>query len=225
MHMSAGVRAMHKLPSELADRGCTVTAVSYDDSPDPLSGTHILPEAYPIPFEPDRTVRWLLSSVRPFPCEHEVTWNPEFFPNTDFLRVDVIEPDLFYPDDRERGHYITYGGKAGQVSLVGSMERYEIVRNPPYPADRKALAEMLRSAKYLLCYDTLSMIAIESILCGTPVVLFGKQYINVDKIPGMCYGMDDLNEASASVRFAQEWYDKEKLRFADSVDKFVDKYG
>lgn len=91
-----------------------------------------------------------------------------------------------------------------------------------YPSSRKELADLLRSAKLLVSFDSMTLLNLESTLCNTPVLLMDKTFYNEDvdfNIPlhGFIFNYNDFEYAKKVVNKAFPQF----LKTADENDKTI----
>ncbi len=224
-YRSAGIRALWVLRDELRARGqMAETRLIGWTRPHADDIIHIVPEGEQTPPE-SKVVRWLLGRSRPFPTHSgcfDVTWHIEFYPDAQYLRVDLIDPTVFYsfgPDVYRAGELVYFGKDPSmpRPAVTGT----EIMRD--WPPTQPELADLLRRAAVLHCYDSLTLLVLEAVLCGCPVMLMhpGETPRSWRDIPGLFVSSDQLMAAREATAKAPAWYEVERRRNSASVDAFI----
>jgi hypothetical protein len=244
------MRALYKLAAELRDRGKEVAiyplasnllglpgfvadsetygflpAWAYSDRA--VAGAiHIYPEIVQgNPAGASRVVRWFLNTqIHPvFGGELVYAWKPDLDPSLPLLTVDVIEPALFYPKTEPGNDVLLYQGKGSQAPRMMSDYRPVRLINHEWPADRSDLADELRKANLLVTSDGYSMLNIEAVQCGTPVLLangaqcrelrFGSYGITTDP--------SRIEQARAECGLAQARYQHFRENAHEDIDRLL----
>lgn len=217
-YKSAGVRGLYALRDELRARGQIVTE-GRSSGPEVV---HVVPEDTP-DLPTGTTVRWLLSAHRQLPpAPNDCTWHTELFPDAQFLRVDLIDPSVFYYEDGWRPESVVCTGKDPSMPRQ-TMPGVQITRDwPESPAE---MGDLLRRSCVLYQYDVMSHVTLEAVLCGCPVLLmYPDPPVSHKGIPGVFWHLEQLPEAREAVKGAGEWYEAQKARYSASVDAFVERW-
>jgi hypothetical protein len=185
---SAGVRACHRLVHELNERGyvaysCNKTNPDWNELPwenQTPEFIAIYPEIiYGNPLESSHVVRWVLNVPGKLggdncydPREIVFAWDRKYLSEVPLLTVNIVERDLFFPNNIPGVHELCYLGKGHlRVSQESPITSQLIHITSNWPSTRIELAELLRNAKTLYTYDDCSMIVCEAIACGCKVIL------------------------------------------------------
>jgi len=232
--ISGGIKVLYLLGKLLRQRGLQaemkMTHGSFVENPwsvpecleVPENAIHVYPEIVEgNPSGSDRVVWWLLNHADKPGCKF--VWNPKIS-NSPVLNVPYIEPDIFYPSHGQRSGVLVWVGK-GVMGLVPDGAR---VITSHWPSSRKELADVLRSAEYLISFDPYSAMVHEATLCGCPVVVVGNGRWDVSnlndgpmKIKGVVDCVTKLDEARATVGESHQVYIDYFPTMADQLDMFI----
>ncbi len=239
---SGGVRALYALCHELRTRGLDATVKDCGgatrtgeacpwDAPaaagSDRDAVHVVPEVYGSPPHP-RVVRWLLNRERhPGAAGERWAWCPAVGPGLPTLAVNPVELDTFRPKDRPGRGTLYYVGKGTFDPSAVPPGSLEIA--PDWPADRPQLAELLRRADTLVLFDPLCALAVEAVLCGTPVLLHAAgggwdadpTAGTAFDLPGVARSPAELDAARAAVGTAYGVYLSRLPGLGAAVDRFV----
>lgn len=243
-HRSAGYRALYKLAHDLNELGEETAIYGFEhpylanlssqcpfelaDAADYTHGevvgaVHLYPEIIAgNPGGSERVVRWLLNRPIYEPARGDlvVAWDQNLvtvkFPR---LVVDVIEPELFWPNTEPRSGYLYYGGKGAHVAAVPLPHK---VISPIWPETRAELADELRSAELLVSFDECTMLNVEALICGCPVFL-AKGSVSPSIFPtmGLATKEDEIDAARSVVGEAAWAYQAMRDEIADDVANLV----
>lgn len=220
-NIHGGVRALHQLKKELLDRGCNVQM--HYEGYDPESIV-IYPEIVSNnPLRSPYVVRWLLNKGG-FP-ELQFGWVHDLGAEH-LLTVNIIELDIFHPQDNERSGTAFWVGKGHFNSSLIPENCIEI--NQSFPSTRQELANILSSIEYLISFDDFSAINIESTLLGTPVVIHSSGKWSREQMTqsqfggsGICWSIEDLPQAKLDVKNAFSEYQELTKIFDKRIDEFI----
>lgn len=190
---SNGIRVLHRLATELNDRG--YDAYIFSEPVDGLNYKYVskvtnkmrkndivvYPEIFvgnPLGFQ--NVVRYILfypGKIAGEKCydNYEVlfSFSKEFYKDADLLTLPGLDKTLFYYDGTKKDvdcYFVYKGGKWRDVPEFDNM----IEINGGYPATRKELADLLRRTKTLYSYDHNSLLLDEALECGCKVKLVTK---------------------------------------------------
>ena len=232
--ISGGIRVLYLLGKLLRQRGLEaemkMTHGSFVENPwsvpeclqVPQNAIHVYPEIVEgNPSGSDRVVWWLLNHADKSGCKF--VWHPKIS-NSPVLNVPYIEPDIFYPSYGQRSGVLVWVGKG----VMGSVPDGARVINSRWPSSRKELADVLRSAEYLISFDPYSAMVHEATLCGCPVVVVGNGRWDVSnlshgpmKVKGVVDCVTKLNEARTIVGESHQVYIDYFPTMADQLDMFI----
>ena len=218
-NVSGGIRVLYLLGHLLRERGyraeMMMTHGSFVGNPwgvpecvsVPADAIHVYPEIVQgNPSGSNRVVWWLLNHAEKDGLKF--VWHPNIGSGS-VLNVPYLEADVFRPGDGVRSGVLVWQGK-GSHCFVPEGARLITHR---WPATRAELAEVLRSAEYLISFDAYTALVHEATLCGCPVVVKDDGNWNLAKAasgPMRIYGaVDDeskLDEARAEVGLAYQAY-------------------
>lgn len=232
---SAGIRMTWALGDELRKRGHSVAYpqpggavvctpvnrfihVVMDDKQDRL-------------YELNNTVRWILGYCGHLPNPRELTFTTDQvrYPDLPLLVIPMIDRALFKPKSRPGSGVVFYNGKGPNWIETGRV--VEIAPPDPtwrhmtrhVPSTPTEVAQWLSDAAVLVCADGYSMIVMESLLCGTPVFLFGDQMFPPPFMHlGIFRDWEDFSVARLQTEKAPAEYDQWCKDVAHCVDDFVD---
>lgn len=233
--VSGGIRVLYLLGKLLRDRGLEagmkMTHGPFVGNPwsvpecveIPDDAIHVYPEiVQDNPSQSDRVVWWLLNHAdKP---GLKFVWHPNIGYDP-VLNVPYLESDLFYPGSSQRSGVLAWVGK-GRQGAVPAGTRFITHQ---WPSTREDLADVLRSAEYLISFDAYSAINHEATLCGCPVVVVGNDQWNLSslvsgpmKIHGAVDDASKLDEARVEVvKSYQEYLDYHPI-MAKQLDAFIE---
>lgn len=219
-HMSGGIRALHVLRDELVARGLPAW-MKYERHEQNVIGVYpeIVagdPEGY------SHIVRWLLNRADLPNDGLTFTWD-EALGSYPLLRVDIVEPDLWAPYTGPRSGVGYWVGKGDLIPELVPRGAVKITRGNF--TKRHELAEFVRSLDYLISFDPFTAVTLEATLTGTPVVIIapGSPWEGHRTLRnGIAWGFDGLEEARATVGLVPGDYEQERVRFGQSIDRFVE---
>ena len=218
-NVSGGIRVLYLLGHLLRERGyqaqMKMTHGLFVGNPwgvpecvsMPLDAVHVYPEIVEgNPSGSDRVVWWLLNRSEKEGVKF--VWHPDIRCDP-VLNVPYIEKDLFFPGEGERSGVLAWVGK-GRAGVVPDGAR---VITHDWPATRRELADVLRSAEYLISFDAYTALVHEATICGCPVVVLDKGNWNLDvsgsgpmRILGAVDDVTKLDAARAEVGQAHQEY-------------------
>lgn len=220
-NVHGGVRALHQLKQELIKRGCSATMHYEHHDPQNIV---VYPEIVKDnPLISINVVRWLLNkenfSELSFGWVHDLGAEK-------LLTVNIIELDIFNPRKTERSGTAYWVGKGNFNSSIIPEGSIEITRGNP--ATRQELADLLASVEYLISFDDFSAINIEATLLGTPVLIHSSGHWTQEQMlqskfggTGICWSIDDLEQAKIDVENAFREYKKITKVFDKRIDEFI----
>jgi glycosyltransferase involved in cell wall biosynthesis len=153
------------------------------------------------PLKFTNVVRWFLAYTNKAP-EHELVFSFSTAHNINvntrhnLMMVD-IEPYFKFPEIENRTQKCYRVGKGhGGAKIPITNDCIEITYN--YPNTRQELANLFKSSSVFYTYDHLSLLPIESLFCGCPVLVIGctnesKEIISKNFM--YKYGLDFYNES------------------------------
>lgn len=243
-HMSAGVRACHKLCEELRGRGIDaamrVTHGTWQPSPFNAPPVQVLTQrqmnesvcVFPeyiieTDVQAPRAVKWWLQKPQQKLDVRGPTyvWQKAMGKHPR-LMVDVIDLKLFTPKTGRGNGVAYYVGKGVKDEKVIPDGALEITR--AFPTERQQLADILRSIDYLISFDGYSALALEAAMCHTPVLLanvpkeirkLNDQHEFGDDF--ISYSLPELESRRDSVYLTRERYEALLPEFQDDVDYFA----
>jgi hypothetical protein len=133
------------------------------------------------PFSARRVVRWLLNrpgwftgeGIDPGDDDLIVAFNHQIDANVPILDVPLMDPTIFFTKDLPGSGDLLWIGKGVLPPDFRRADTTLITHD--WPATKLELAALLRSASVLYSCDWLTSLLDESLMCGTPVVLIGRQ--------------------------------------------------
>lgn len=191
-HTSAGIRVLYELQKWLVRAGLdAIVCTWFQGYPVDQFAEDIViyPEVAPGNLlKAKRVIRYILNVPGKLgygektydPSEVLIAYNKELAPysNGVMLEVPLIEP-FFHAENCEKTVNAVFVGKGQDLGLHPA-DCVAITKS--YPAKRRELALLLRSARTLYTYDDFSMISREAQLCGCEVKLIRKDGVIVDYI-------------------------------------------
>lgn len=233
--VSGGIRVLYLLGKLLRDRGLQaemkMTHLPFVDNPwgvpecleIPDDAIHVYPEIVEgNPSGSDRVVWWLLNRANKDGLKF--VWHPNIGAEP-VLNVPYLEPDVFHPGDGPRSGVLVWIGK-GQQGYVPDGSK---LITHSWPSTRKEMADVMRSAEYLISFDSYSAIVHEATLCGCPVVLIENEGWNLGHLtqgPMKVFGVVDcaskLDQARAEVSKSFQAYLDYFPTMAQQLDRFIE---
>jgi hypothetical protein len=234
-NVSGGIRVLYLLGHLLRERGfkaeMMMTHGPFVGNPwgvpecvsVPVDAIHVYPEIVEgNPSGSSRVVWWLLNhAVRD---GLKFVWHPEIGLHP-VLNVPYLEAELFHPGDGPRSGVLVWKGKGSRCEVPDGAR----LITHGWPATRNELAELLRSAEYLISFDAYSAMVHEATLCGCPVVIKDSGLWDLEKAckgPMRLFGVVDdeskLGEARAEIWQAYPAYLKYGIKMGQQLDYFVE---
>lgn len=233
-HVSGGIRVLYLLGHLLRERGfraeMMMTHGPFVGNPwgvpecvsIPPDAVHVYPEIVQgNPSGSDRHVWWLLNRAEK--QGHRFVWHPDIGADP-VLNVPLIEHELFRPGDGPRSGVLVWRGK-GHVKFVP--EGASVITHN-WPATRPELADLLRSAEYLISFDAYTALVHEATMCGCPVVVLDDGQWAIDKsangpmkVLGVVDSLHKIDEAKAKVAEAHQAYMDYLPEMGRQLDEFV----
>lgn len=219
-HAVGGIRALHRLRDELLARGCEAT-VGPEGDPAAIA---VYPEIVTgNPFGAERVVRWLLNVASP--TDGMVFSWARSLGDGLLLTVDIVERDLFRFRSGPRDGVVYWVHKGTFDASVLPPGARQITHT--WPETREGVAEVLAGASLLISFDPFTMLVLESVLVGTPVLVHAPRSSAAASaldgwLPyGVAWSPDELPWALSTVGMAGAAYDVKRAEFARTVDDFV----
>lgn len=233
--ISGGIRVLYILGKLLRDRGLQaemkMTHGTFIDNPWSVPECHHIPQdaihVYPEivqgnPSGSDKVVWWLLNHAKRDGLQF--VWHPNIGKQS-VLNVPYLEPDIFHPGNETRSGVLVWVGK-GYRGYIPEGAR-EITYQ--WPGTRIELADVLRSAEYLISFDAYTAVVHEATLCGCPVVVIEQEGWDVTNLmsgPMKVFGAVDcvtkLDEAKAQVGKSFQSYLDYFPTMAEQLDSFIE---
>lgn len=234
-NVSGGIRVLYLLGHLLRERGyraeMMMTHGPFVGNPwgvpecvsVPVDAIHVYPEIVQgNPSGSSRVVWWLLNHAERDGLRF--VWHPAIG-SLPVLNVPYLEADLFYPGEGSRSGVLVWKGKGDRCFVP---EGARLITHG-WPASRVELAEVLRSAEYLISFDAYTALVHEATLCGCPVVIKDDGTWNLAKAqngPMRIYGaVDDesrLDEARAEIWQAYPAYLDYGIKMSQQLDLFIE---
>jgi len=233
-HVSGGIRVLYLLGHLLQERGfraeMMMTHGPFVGNPwgvpecvaVPHDAVHVYPEIVEgNPSGSDQHVWWLLN--RADKQGHKFVWHPDISWDP-VLNVPYIEHELFRPGDGPRSGVLVWRGK-GHVKFVP--EGASVITHS-WPATRQELADVLRSAEYLISFDAYTALVHEATMCSCPVVVLDDGNWTLDKsangpmrMVGVVDALDKIEQAKAEVAGAHQAYMDYLPEMGRQLDEFI----
>lgn len=233
--ISGGIRVLYLLGKLLRDRGLQaemrMTHGPFVDNPwsvpecveIPDGAIHVYPEIVEgNPSGSSRVVWWLLNHATKDGLQF--VWHPNIN-KSPVLNVPYLEPDIFHPGTGERSGVLVWVGK-GQMGHVPDGAK---LITHSWPSTRKELAEVLRSAEYLISFDAYTALVHEATLCGCPVVIIENDGWDLShltagpmKIFGAVNCASKVSEAKTEVGKSYQAYLDYFPTMAEQLDLFIE---
>jgi hypothetical protein len=222
-NFSGGIRALHELNFQLNQKGYQ-SNLHYENKHDE-NNIVIYPEIITNnPLNSNHYFQWLLADAKKDGLSFE--W-VKGLGGDHLLTVNIIDLQIFNPKKNKRknvGYWIGKGSK--NIDLPPNSE----LINKFQPNNRQDLATQLSSYEYIISFDSFTAINYEATLLGTPVLIanqthdWSKEKLQKTDWPtyGICWSMDELDEAKKEVGKQYEAYTNSCDKFAKSVDYFID---
>jgi hypothetical protein len=239
-NVSGGIRALFLLAHLLRERGFRaewkMTHPPFVPSPwadnpwgvpecveFPSDAIHVYPEILEgNPSGSSRVVWWLLNHADRDGLRF--VWHPTIGSHP-LLNVPYLEADVFRPGDGVRSGVLVWQGKGNHCFVP---EGARLITHG-WPATRVELAEVLRSAEYLISFDAYTALVHEATLCGCPVVIkqtgiwdAAKTKIGPMRIYGAVDDESKLDEARAEVGLAYQAYLDYMPEMELQLDRFIE---
>lgn len=224
-HKVGGIRALYRLAEELADRGQTVTI---------SNGQHVDPDAITVypeivqdnPLGATCIVRWLLNKAHVPDDGLAFDWQ-DTGSGRPLLTLDILDHDLLARREGPRsGVALVVRKGIADPALIPS-GAIEITRT--WPANRADTVTLLANSEYLVSFDEFTLLNLEAMLLGTPVLLYPSGRWSRAEIEaqgwtrhGIAWSLDELDEAREATEGAWDWYRDEAAQYAQRVDAFVE---
>lgn len=225
-HKSGGIRALHVLKNELIKRGLQTTMLYENSRQENTIGVYpeIVSEN---PENYNHVCRWLLNTAD-LPNDGPIFSWESGMGNYPLLTVNIIELDLFKPNHGVRSGVAYWVGKGVKDDSIIPPESIEISRNNFH--NRNELAEFISSLDYLISFDPFTAVNLESVLCGTPVIVKGEHpKMSQEQISshgwikyGIADSLDELEKAKSEVFLAYDHYQSLLPIFDKRIDNFVE---
>ena len=225
-HKSGGIRALHVLKNELIKRGMQATMLYENNRQENTIG--IYPEIISDnPENYDCVSRWLLNTAD-LPNDGPIFAWESGMGDHPLLTVNIIELDLFKPNNDPRSGVAYWVGKGVKDESIIPPEAIEISRNNFHK--RHELAEFISSLDYLISFDPFTAVNLESVLCGTPVIIKGEhRQMSQEQISahgwikyGVANNIDELERARSEVHLAYDHYQSLLPTFDERINNFVE---
>lgn len=222
-HKVGGIRALYALRDELRARGCK--AWMHDDH-QPAGAIVVYPEIVrDNPLNAERIVRWRLAPAEVPDDGLTVDWIDYGWGNPT-MAVDLIDHEMFARREGPRNGIVGWVHKG---RMVGDFPGGTAVITPEWPATREELADLLAHAAFLISFDEFSLVNLEALLLGTPVLLhpsgrFDRRALEAQGWPrcGVAWSPDELDAARDATKGAWPWYLGECERMAAEIDRFIE---
>lgn len=224
-HKIGGIRALYKLADELADRGHTVT-ISHGQDIDPEAIT-VYPEIIQgNPLRATHIVRWLLNKAQVPDDGLAYDWQPCGGSNP-LLTVDILDHDRLARRDGPRSGVVFVERKGTRDPRLIPAGAVEITRT--WPAAHADTLDLIARSEYLLTFDEFTLLGLEAILLGTPVLMYPTGRWTRAEVEaqgwtahGVAWHPDELDAAREATAGAWDWYRAEAATYARRVDEFVE---
>jgi len=215
-HQSNGVRVMHYLCHRLNQMDVPAFIVLCDGNQTlnpnwktPLAtqdhlqdGIVVYPEIISDnPLRSPRVVRWLLNrpgyitgqQINFMPDDYVVTFSSIIDPTKPVFQISTPLHELFNPHFLPaKTEQLYYVGKGDPSQRVPTMELFKTEITRTWPSTQHELADLLRRARVLFTYDTLSSLNLEATLCGTLVVVIPTAPYTRADLERSEYGMNGI---------------------------------
>lgn len=225
-HMSGGIRALHVLKQELLNRGIDAWMKYENKNNQECIGVY--PEIVSSnPRKYERISRWLLNTAN-LPEDGPIFAWENNMGDYPLLTVNIIELDLWKPYTGHKkgvGYWVGKGVKDDRFIPDNAVEisRHNFTR-------REELAERIKTLDYLISFDPFTAVNVESVLCGTPVLIRGdhpkmtKEQIQAHNWTpyGIAWGMNQMDQARKEVKMAYDHYLTLLPEFSRRIDNFVE---
>ena len=222
-HRIGGIRALYALRDGLRSRGFTADLHTERTDPDAIT---VYPEIVrDNPLGATRIVRWRLNKAT-LPDDGLVfDWQPTG-DGAPLLTFDLVDHELLARRDgpREGVAVVIRKGTADPARIPSGA--VEITRT--WPAQRQATVDLLASVDHVVSFDEFTMLNLEAVLLGTPVVLYPSgrwtraeiEFIGLP--PGICWRPDDIDAARDATRDAWPWHQAQANGYSALLDSFVE---
>lgn len=226
-HKVGGIRALYELAFELQARGHEATIHIEGSTAYDREAIAVYPEIVrDSPLGLDRIVRWRLAPAEVPDDGLTVDWIDYGWGNPT-MAVDLIDHEMFARRE---------GPRCGAAVWVhkGSMDPSQVpgqvaMMTADWPATREGVADLLASVEVLISFDEFSLVNLEALLLGTPVLLhpsgrFDRRALEAQGWPlcGVAWSPDELESAREATKGAWPWYLGECERMAHEIDRFID---
>ncbi len=145
------------------------------------------------------------------------------------LYLPTIDETLFFPGDlpaHQRTLECYYVGKSSwKPGYIDPGKAFEITSKSP---ERKDLGKIFRVTKVFFCFDNMTALVYEAIMCGCPVVLIpdgslSRQDFDLYELSprGIAWGLDELESARADVAFVKAQYRDVKRLSETQLMEFI----
>lgn len=226
-HKVGGIRALFHLRDELESRGCVAEIVHDGDAVDPAAIV-VLPEIVQgNPYRSEHLVRWRLAPVD-VPADG-LTFDWQDFGSTfPTLAVDIVDLEALARRDGPRSGVVVWVHKGRRRAELAPVGAVEMTRT--WPATRDEVVDLLAGAELLVSFDEFSVVNVEAILLGTPVLLYPSDQLTRAQIEaegwvwhGVAWSPAEVDAARLATNGAHDWYAAKRLRFAREIDDFVER--
>jgi len=223
-HKVGGIRALYLLRDELRARGADAWLHSEHADPDAIT---VYPEiVQDNPLRATRIVRWLLNRARVPDDGFTYDWQPCGGGNP-LLTVDLIDRDTITAFDVPRG-LVTYVVRKGVLDPSRIPDgAVEITRT--WPATHAETLRLLAASRYLISFDEFTLINLEALLLGTPVLLYPSGRWSRAEVEaqgwtqhGVAWSPDGLDAARKATAGAWPWYLAEVAQYGARIDAFME---
>lgn len=224
-HKIGGVRALYRLADELIDRGCSASVVNGGDV-DPAAIV-VYPEIiHDNPLRAERVVRWRLNRSRVPGDGMAFDWQPTGSGDP-LLTVDILDHDLLQRRDGPRSGvaYVVRKGVCDRALVPAGA--VEITRT--WPTEHAETIDLLASVEYVVSFDEFTLLNVEAILLGTPVLLYPTGRWTRGEVErhgwpghGVAWRPGELEQARAATVGAWDWYRAEVAQYPARVDGFIE---
>ena len=139
-----------------------------------------------------------------FPANELVfSWSSQYYLSPHQLRLDVIDRELFRDTGEERTTDAVFVHKGGHVRKTPELRGLPVI-TMAYPAERKALAALLRRTRILYTHDLHTALAEEAAACGAQVRVVTPNGFDIWRPSGEVYDPDvSARQLAEFVRLTQ----------------------
>lgn len=223
-HRVGGIRALYALRDGLRARG--LDAHMHDERTDPDAIT-VYPEIVTDnPLGAARIVRWRLNKAN-IPSDGLVyDWAPTG-DGSPLLTFDLIDHEQLARRETPRSGVVLVVHKGLVDRRLVPPGAVEIT--PTWPPVREQTIDLLAGAEHVVSFDEFTMLNLEAVLLGTPVVLYPTGRWSLAEMhradllaPGICFRTEDLHEAGRLTTFAWPWYRRQVDTYPALLDQFIE---